>query len=299
MLLLSYILSWFLAQASITSPFLMKLKPLTFLILLFFGSPCFLMAQASSSTNRVGPILPKISMAFVTVGDANNDSCNNYLGAVQESYRLGRKNVTAKEYCAFLNAVATKDPFGLYDERMFSDATVHAIIRVEQGEAFYYFVVSGQEESPIVYVSWLSAARFCNWLQNGQQGPESTEDGAYTIHPENNGDAFVGINVGATYFLPSPNQWYKATYYRGGGLHSGYFYPEVASIATWRGAYGIEELIGGVAQWLSSDFSQYGPCTLQNWKYWESPNFKDNQVGFRVAAMVPKESSTANQANAR
>jgi hypothetical protein len=33
-------------------------------------------------------------------------------------------------------------------------------------------------------------------------------------------------NAGATYFIPSENEWYKAAYYKGGGTNAGYWlYP--------------------------------------------------------------------------
>jgi len=79
----------------------------------------------------------------------------------------------------------------------------------------------------------LNAARFANWLQNGQPtGPQdasTTEDGAYAL----NGYTYTGPNPltfarnpGAKYFLPTENEWYKAAYYKGGGTNAGYWeYP--------------------------------------------------------------------------
>jgi hypothetical protein len=60
-------------------------------------------------------------------------------------------------------------------------------------------------------VSWFDAARFANWVNNGATAGASTETGAYTMA---NG---VGVsrNAGATWFLPTENQWYKAAYYDG------------------------------------------------------------------------------------
>lgn len=82
------------------------------------------------------------------------------------------------------------------------------------------------------YVSWGDAARFSNWLQNGQptaaEGPGTTETGAYTLNGAITNAALmaVGRNPGAVWFIPSENEWYKAAYYKGGGLNSGYWlYP--------------------------------------------------------------------------
>ncbi len=83
---------------------------------------------------------------------------------------------------------------------------------------------------PICCVSWADAARFCNWLQNGQptSGTETvgtTETGAYTMNGDTTGYAETR-NLGATYFIPSTNEWYKAAYYVGGGTNAGYWtYP--------------------------------------------------------------------------
>ena len=39
-------------------------------------------------------------------------------------------------------------------------------------------------------------------------------------------------NAGATYFIPSENEWYKAAYYKGGGTNAGYWtYPTQSNTA--------------------------------------------------------------------
>jgi hypothetical protein len=67
----------------------------------------------------------------------------------------------------------------------------------------------------VTLVSWFDAARFANWLQNGQptggQGAGTTETGAYTLSGATSG-VFVR-NPDATFGLPSENEWYKAAYY--------------------------------------------------------------------------------------
>jgi formylglycine-generating enzyme required for sulfatase activity len=61
-------------------------------------------------------------------------------------------------------------------------------------------------------VSWFDAARFANWMTNGQGGPETTETGAYTLNNATSGNA-VAVNPGAAFRLPTENEWYKAAYY--------------------------------------------------------------------------------------
>ena len=73
---------------------------------------------------------------------------------------------------------------------------------------------------PILDVSWGDAARFCNWLQNGQptSGTESTgttETGSYTLNGGTSTAALMAVTRSstATYVIPTENEWYKAAYY--------------------------------------------------------------------------------------
>jgi formylglycine-generating enzyme required for sulfatase activity len=70
-------------------------------------------------------------------------------------------------------------------------------------------------------VSWFDAARFANWMQNGQ-GSGSTETGAYTLGGATSGTA-PAVNSGAQFYIPTENQWYKAAYYKGGSTNAGYW----------------------------------------------------------------------------
>jgi hypothetical protein len=66
---------------------------------------------------------------------------------------------------------------------------------------------------PVLFTSWFSAARFTNWLQNGQQtNSSSMETGAYTLNNQTSG-AIPARNAGAANYLPSRDEWYKAGFY--------------------------------------------------------------------------------------
>ena len=93
---------------------------------------------------------------------------------------------------------------------------------------------------PIFDVSWGDAARFCNWLQNGQptgaEGNGTTETGAYTLNGAVSNSALMAItrNPGAIDFIPSENEWYKAAYYDptlGGGAGGYWTYPTKSNTA--------------------------------------------------------------------
>ena len=64
-------------------------------------------------------------------------------------------------------------------------------------------------------MSFYDALRFANWMNNGQGGGD-TETGAYTLvggAPEPTNGTTVTRNAGATIFLTSEDEWYKAAYY--------------------------------------------------------------------------------------
>ena len=100
-----------------------------------------------------------------------------------KQYCVTTREVTAKEYCDFLNATAVDDIHQLYDERMGSDPTMACIIRLGSPGDYYYSVIRGAEDFKITYVDPWSGARFCNWITNGQQAsdqdPATTEHGIY------------------------------------------------------------------------------------------------------------------------
>jgi len=127
------------------------------------------------------------------------------------------------QYTEFLNAVADEDTYGLYYTSMWSDSYGCRIERIGSSGSYRYNVAGDWADRPVNYVSWGDAARFANWLHNeqptGDQDETTTEDGAY--------DMSLGENVvrklDARVFLTSEDEWYKAAYYKGGGLDAGYW----------------------------------------------------------------------------
>jgi formylglycine-generating enzyme required for sulfatase activity len=85
-----------------------------------------------------------------------------------------------------------------------------------------YAVRSNMGDKPVNYVSWFDAARVSNWYQNGATSSSSTETGAYTLNGATSGNA-PAVNPGATFYIPTEDQWYKAAYYKGGGTNAGYW----------------------------------------------------------------------------
>jgi len=174
------------------------------------------------------------SLRFVPVGNPGNaadttvmtDGSTGY-GSVPYRYQMGKYDVTVGQYCQFLNAVAQTDTYGLCNGGMTQSSPyqTYPTIRIAQNGSpggYSYSVAGSYSQAancPIYFPSWGSAARFCNWLQNGQptglEGNGTTETGAYTLNGATNDNALIAItrNAGAKYFIPSENEWYKAAYY--------------------------------------------------------------------------------------
>jgi len=175
-----------------------------------------------------------VTIDMVTVGNPMNAHDTNGYGAVAEPYMIGKHLVTIGQYTDFLNAAAKSDPFSLYNTNMASDFNIAGISRSGTSGAYSYSTIapygstppgaSSSGNRPITYVTWFSAARFANWMQNGQ-GSGSTETGAYTLGGATSGDA-VAKNLGATFYIPTENEWYKAAFFspdKGGAGSPGYY----------------------------------------------------------------------------
>jgi formylglycine-generating enzyme required for sulfatase activity len=163
-------------------------------------------------------------------GNANDDSTGNLYGGVSDAYQVGQYEVTNAQYVEFLNAKAASDPLALYNTNMGSDAR-GGITRSGVDGGYTYAAKADMGNKPVNYVSWYDAIRFANWMNNGQ-GAASTETGAYTLlggtATPTNGDT-ITRNVGATWFLTSENEWYKAAYYEPGASSNDYWLYPTAS----------------------------------------------------------------------
>ncbi|HTQ39305.1 MAG TPA: SUMF1/EgtB/PvdO family nonheme iron enzyme [Pirellulales bacterium] len=165
--------------------------------------------------------MPDGQTSLVTVSVGNPGNTANQLnfgsirgiGSVGYNYSIGEYDVTVGQYTEFLNAVAATDPYGLYVSNMATDLHV-AGIQQNGASGSYTYSVIGSPNHPIAYISWSNAARFANWLYNGQpdgaEGANTTETGSYTL---NTGVLFPTRNTNATWVIPTEDEWYKAAYY--------------------------------------------------------------------------------------
>ncbi len=173
-----------------------------------FRSIATLVAVAILATTALA-----VDIDLVPVGDPGNanDIHGDGYGGVSYEYRIGKYEVTNLQYVEFLNAVADTDTYGLYSTEMWAIDYGCKIERSGSSGSYTYSVAADREDRPVNYVSFYDTLRFSNWLHNGQQGPGTTEDGAYDMSL----GAGVVRKAGARVFLPSEDEWYKAAYYDG------------------------------------------------------------------------------------
>jgi sulfatase modifying factor 1 len=163
-----------------------------------------------------------VTIDWTPIGDPGNpadtrvmiDNTTGY-GSVPYAYNIGTYEVTNAQYAEFLNAKAAVDMLELYNPNMGSSNAYGGITRTGSVGSYSYSAIAGREDMPVNFVTFYDALRFANWLNNGQ-GIGDTETGAYTLlggTPAPINGTSVTRNVGATVFLPSEDEWYKAAYY--------------------------------------------------------------------------------------
>lgn len=137
------------------------------------------------------------TVEILNAGNANDPGTGGLYGGVAYVYRIGKFEITVGQYTAFVNAVAAgQDTYGLRNSENLS-----------------------RPPNQPASVRWGDAARFANWMHNGQptgtQNPSTTEDGSYTLNGANTFQALsqVNRNAGATWVIPTENEWYKAAYH--------------------------------------------------------------------------------------
>ena len=194
----------------------------------------------------------QVVIETVPVGNTGNPGDTRYpdppvasFGGVDYEYRIGKFEITAGQYRDFLNAVdpAGSSPYGLYRSSMDSNS-YGCQITWNAGSSTYDFSgrPSGTEADwanrPVNYVSWGDAARFCNWLHNGQptgqltgnppQDAGLTEDGSYYLNGATSDAALLAVvrEPDGTWVIPSEDEWYKAAYHYNDSATGNYYdYP--------------------------------------------------------------------------
>jgi formylglycine-generating enzyme required for sulfatase activity len=182
------------------------------------------------------------NLEFVTVGNPDNAGewsgvsyggwgPDRICGAVGYTFNMGKFEVTAGQYTAFLNAVAAVDTYGLYNTEM-CFAYGCKIERSGSSGSYTYSVASDWANRPVNYVSWGDAARFANWLTNnqptGRQVLKTTENGSYYLNGAISDADLMAVTrktpaQGGRYYIPTEDEWYKAAYHKNDGVTGNYF----------------------------------------------------------------------------
>jgi len=251
-----------------------------------------------------------VTIDWVTVGDPGNAADTTGYGALANAYQIGKYEVTNAQYGAFLNAKGASNSNGIYNSNMAS----YGITQSGGSGSFTYNVSAALANRPVVYVSWYDAARFANWLVNGQ-GNGSMETGAYTL---NGNTGTIPRNAGANIFLPSGNEWYKAAYYQGNGNYSlfpngqnsvttqdaNYWGAASTDVGTYAGDpsfYGSFDQGGNAYEWTDQilglgltvrggSWGTFGDLMKSDMLQFILPTIEELDYGFRVAS-VPEPTS--------
>ncbi len=186
-----------------------------------------------------------VTIDLVTVGNPGNAPDTRYygrsMGAVPYVYSMGKYEITTGQYCEFLNAVAATDTYGLYNSYMSISGAGSCMIRQLGNSDSYTYLVDANGDGlvdanwvnrPVNLVCWGDAARFCNWLYNGQpsglQDLSTTEDGSYFLNGATSYEALIAVTrkANAGWVIPTENEWYKAAYHKNDGVTGNYWdYP--------------------------------------------------------------------------
>lgn len=175
-----------------------------------------------------------VDIETVPIHDPGNpdDTHGVGFGRVDYVYHIGAYEVTAGQYTEFLNAVAADDTYELYSQFMWTTTHGCKIQRTGTPGNYIYSVDPAWADRPVNDVSWGDAARFANWLHNGQptgaQDLTTTEDGSYLLDGAMSNAELLAVvrRPDATWVIPSEDEWYKAAYHKNDGVTGAYFdYP--------------------------------------------------------------------------
>ena len=262
-----------------------------------------------------------VTINYQTIGNAGNAAnAVTGRGSVATAFRMQKNEVTNTQYAEFLNSQGKSNTNGIYSSLMGSDSNNGGISQSGSSGNFTYSVKSNMASRPVNYVSWFSAARFVNWLNNGQLTSASTETGAYTLANAVSGSTKVR-NAGANTYLPNQNEWEKAAYYAGTGsvytlyptnsntlptasLSNGTNVANFNSVTTTllnagtyantASFYGIQDMSGNASEWIEMTVASSTPLIMGG-------GFTSATLGMKSSSDsiggLAKTSTMANSAN--
>jgi formylglycine-generating enzyme required for sulfatase activity len=183
-------------------------------------------------------------------------------GRVDYVYRLSTTEVTVSQWFEFVQAYWPYQTSSGLNDPSFTSSYIQRT-SYAPGQNPQYQITPGTENYP-ANMGWRSAAIYCNWLTNGKATTASAfQNGAYdtstfVTHPDGTRDDQVTHNSGATFWIPSWDEWIKGAFYdpnRYGQGKDGYWrYNGSAASLLTTGAPGDPG-----AQTDAGYFNQFGP----------------------------------------
>ena len=214
-------------------------------------------------------------MAIIATEVRNHYYGPDSYGSVGYIYNIGKYEVTAGQYAAFLNAVAKADTYGLYNSKMWSDTWGCKIQQTGTSGSYIYSVAADWANRPVNYVSYWDACRFANWLGNGQrtgaQDASTTECGTYTLDGYTSTDGrAIQRSADWKWAVTSQESGIRQRIYKGGGTNAGYWlYPTQSDTAP--------------STICCQRTLETAPTTSQRLQYW-SPYYRTNVGEFENSA---------------
>lgn len=249
-------------------------------------SLCALTSILLGWTHAAAQLTPDYGIPFRTIDAAGNRPTipsetpwqpELQVGSIGYEFRMSQTEVTTSQYIDFLRAYS---PYWNGSPGTVDFTGFWIYYDTSRG----YYIPEGYENHA-AQASWGLAARFCNWLHNGQAADlASFETGVY--------DMASGARdrlPGATFWLPTEDEWIKAAYYDvdryGPGLDGYWIYPDRDNVPLIRGLpgtgaetnagigvpmpvgrypdsaspWGLLDLSGSDAEWLETFVNVSGP----------------------------------------
>ncbi|MBS0197497.1 MAG: SUMF1/EgtB/PvdO family nonheme iron enzyme [Planctomycetes bacterium] len=158
---------------------------------------------------------------FVTIGAPGNPAYagpdnNNAVtgrGSVGYEYRIGKTEVTTAQWMEFFNLFDGQIPWAHAPRRWGATATGNP------NQPYQLLNQTTAGLRPAGGITWRTAAMFCNWLCNDKRTDiAAVMNGAYDVSTFGvvDGNHFTDQwehNPGARYWIPTLDEWIKASYY--------------------------------------------------------------------------------------
>ena len=199
---------------------------------------------------------PNSGVEFSRIGALNNPAYSGPdpfnigvtgRGSVGYEYSIGRFEVTTAQWVEFYNAAYARADEISFPAQTLWTPTIWGAVRDTSytGPGTRYRVnpnVANAAMLPVGGISWRTAAVYCNWLHNNKSSDTGAFlNGAYDVSTFSGGfPTFTdqaSRSAGATYWIPSWDEWMKAAHYDPNRLNSDgsvggwWTYPHMSDLA--------------------------------------------------------------------